>query len=131
MDRLVAMQAFVAVAEAGGFALAARRLGIAAPAVTKRIAQLEAHLGVRLLARTTRSVRLTDEGALYLTACTRILAEVAEAEAATPLPRRPHHPLIRLAPARPMTSMRRCWRCSTASSPKSMQLQRFTGSCST
>ena len=82
MDRLAAMQAFVAVAEAGGFALAARRLGLAASVVTKRIAQLAAHLGVRLLARTTRSVRLTEEGAIYLAPCTRILAEVTEADAA-------------------------------------------------
>ncbi len=82
MDRLATMQAFVAVAEAGGFAPAARRLGIAASVMTKRIAQLEAHLGVRLLARTTRSVRLTEEGAAYLAPCTRILAEVMEADAA-------------------------------------------------
>ncbi|MFO1154656.1 MAG: LysR family transcriptional regulator [Rhodospirillales bacterium] len=82
MDRFAAMQAFVAVAEAGGFAPAARRLGIVPSVVTKRIGQLETWLGVRLLARTTRNVRLTEEGALYLASCTRILAEMADAEAA-------------------------------------------------
>ena len=82
MDRFAAMQVFVAVAEAGGFAPAARRLGIVPSVVTKRIGQLETHLGVRLLARTTRTVRLTEEGALYLASCTRILSELAEAEAA-------------------------------------------------
>ena len=82
MDRFADMQAFVAVAEAGGFAPAARRLNVAASVVTKRIAQLETRLGVRVFARTTRSVRLTEEGALYLAPCTRILAELAEADAA-------------------------------------------------
>src|SRR5580698_4502214 len=80
MDRLDAMQAFVAVADLHGFAPAARRLGLSPSGVTRLIAALEDRLGVRLLQRTTRSVRLTDAGARYLERARRIVAEVEEAE---------------------------------------------------
>jgi len=82
MDRIDAMHAFVAVADLGGFAPAARKLGLSAPAVTRLIAALEDRLGARLLQRTTRSVALTDAGARYLERARRILADVEEAEAA-------------------------------------------------
>ncbi len=82
MDRLEAMGVFVAVAELGGFAPAARRLKLSAPSVTRLIAGLEDRLGTRLLQRTTRSVALTDAGARYLERARRILADVAEAEGA-------------------------------------------------
>ncbi len=81
MDRLEAMQAFVAVAEAGGFAAAARRLGLSPPAVTRAVAAIEERIGTRLLQRTTRVVRLTEAGAHYLADCKRILTEIEEAEA--------------------------------------------------
>lgn len=81
MDRLDAMQAFVAVVDAGGFAAASRRLGLSPPAVTRAIAALEARVGARLLHRTTRSVRLTDAGRRYVADARRILAELADAEA--------------------------------------------------
>ena len=80
MDRLEAMTAFVTVAELRGFAPAARKLGMSPPAVTRFVAALETHLGLRLLQRTTRSVTLTDGGARYLESARRILAAVAEAE---------------------------------------------------
>jgi DNA-binding transcriptional LysR family regulator len=80
MDRLSAMQAFVAVAELQGFAPAARKLAVSASAVTRMVAALEERLGVRLLQRTTRSVTLTDAGARYLDRARRILAEIDEAE---------------------------------------------------
>ncbi len=80
MDRFAAMAVFVAVAEAGGFAPAARRLHISPPAVTRGVADLEARLGCRLLHRTTRAMRLTEAGTRYLTDCRRILAEVEEAD---------------------------------------------------
>jgi DNA-binding transcriptional LysR family regulator len=80
MDRLSAMQAFVAVAELEGFAPAARKLSVSASAVTRMVAALEERLGVRLLQRTTRSVTLTDAGARYLDRARRILAEIDEAE---------------------------------------------------
>jgi DNA-binding transcriptional LysR family regulator len=80
MDRIDAMQAFVAVADLRGFAPAARKLGLSPPAVTRLIAALEERLGARLLQRTTRSVALTDAGARYLERARRILADVEEAE---------------------------------------------------
>ncbi len=76
------MRLFTAVADAGGFALAARRLGLSPPAVTRAIAALEARIATRLLHRTTRAVRLTDAGERFLVDCRRILAEVEDAEAA-------------------------------------------------
>jgi DNA-binding transcriptional LysR family regulator len=80
MDRIDAMQAFVAVADLRGFAPAARKLGLSPSGVTRLIAALEERLGVRLLQRTTRSVTLTDVGARYLARARRILADVEEAE---------------------------------------------------
>jgi DNA-binding transcriptional LysR family regulator len=80
MDRIDAMQAFVAVADLQGFAPAARKLGLSPSGVTRLIAALEDHLGARLLQRTTRSVTLTDVGARYLERIRRILADVEETE---------------------------------------------------
>ena len=80
MDRLDAMQAFVAVADLRGFAPAARKLGLSPSGVTRLIAALEDRLGARLLQRTTRSVTLTDVGARYLERIRPILADVEEAE---------------------------------------------------
>jgi DNA-binding transcriptional LysR family regulator len=80
MDRIDAMQAFVAVADLRGFAPAARKLGLSPSGVTRLIAALEDRLGARLLQRTTRSVALTDVGSRYLERARRILADVEEAE---------------------------------------------------
>jgi DNA-binding transcriptional LysR family regulator len=82
MDRLQAMAVFARVAELGGLAAAGRALGLSPPAVTRAVAGLEAHLGARLLTRTTRRVRLTEAGSRYLADVRRILLEIAEAEAA-------------------------------------------------
>jgi DNA-binding transcriptional LysR family regulator len=82
MDRIDAMQAFVAVAELRGFAPAARKLKLSPSAMTRLIAALENRLGARLLQRTTRSVTLTDAGARYLERAKRILADIDEAERA-------------------------------------------------
>lgn len=82
MDRLDAMVVFVAVAERRSFAGAARHLRRTPSAVTRSVAALEDLLGARLLHRTTRSVSLTDPGARYLERARRILADLAEAEAA-------------------------------------------------
>jgi DNA-binding transcriptional LysR family regulator len=76
------MTVFVAVAEAEGFAAAARRLRMSPPAVTRAVATLEERLGVRLLTRTTRLVRTTDAGARYLEDARRILLEADEADEA-------------------------------------------------
>jgi DNA-binding transcriptional LysR family regulator len=80
MDRLDAMQAFVAVADLRGFAPAARKLGLSPSAVTRLVAALEDRLGARLLQRTTRSVTLTDTGTRYLERIRRVLSDVEEAE---------------------------------------------------
>lgn len=80
MDRLQAMNAFVGVADAGGFAAAARRLGLSPPSVTRAVAELETRLGAKLLHRTTRSTTLTEAGARYLADCRRLLAEIADVE---------------------------------------------------
>lgn len=81
MDHLDTLKVFVAVAEAQGFAPAARRLQLSAPAVTRAIAALEQRLGAQLLQRSTRSVRLTDIGERFLGDCRRILVDLDEAEA--------------------------------------------------
>jgi DNA-binding transcriptional LysR family regulator len=80
MDRFQLMSVFVAVAEQEGFAAGARRLGMSPPAVTRAVAVLEEHLGVKLLDRTTRYVRATDDGLRYLEEARRILADVEAAE---------------------------------------------------
>ena len=82
MDRIDAMQAFVAVADLQGFAPAARKLGLSPSGVTRLVAALEDRLGARLLQRTTRSVTLTDVGSRYLERARRILGDVEEAEGA-------------------------------------------------
>lgn len=80
MDRFHLVNVFVAVVDAQGFAGAARKLAISPPAVTRAVNELEAHLGMRLLTRTTRTVRVTDAGERYAQDCRRILAELAEAD---------------------------------------------------
>lgn len=82
MDRFQAMMVFAKVAEAGGFAGAARQLNMSPPSVTRVIPTLEESLGTRLLHRTTRSMMLTEVGERYLEDCRRILAELQQAEAA-------------------------------------------------
>lgn len=80
MDRFHLIKVFVAVVDAEGFAGAARQLNLSPPAVTRAIAELESHLGVRLFTRTTRVVRVTEPGARYVEDCRRILAEMEEAD---------------------------------------------------
>jgi DNA-binding transcriptional LysR family regulator len=80
MDKLYLMNVFVGVAEEESFAAGARRLGMSPPAVTRCIATLETGLGVKLLDRTTRYVRVTEAGQRYLEDARRIIAEVAEAD---------------------------------------------------
>lgn len=80
MDRLHAMEVFVRVAEAGSFTAAADHLGLARSAVTRQIAALEAHLGVKLIARSTRSLKLTSAGLAYLERSREILDLVGVAE---------------------------------------------------
>jgi DNA-binding transcriptional LysR family regulator len=81
MDRLLAMRAFTRVVEDGSFSRAAERLGLSTTSVSRLLGELEAHLGTRLLHRTTRRLSLTDVGRSYLERCIAILDEVEAAEA--------------------------------------------------
>ncbi len=74
------LEFFVLLARHGSLAAAARALDLTPPAATKRLSQLEARLGVRLVNRTTRHISLTSEGETYLHHATRILAEIREME---------------------------------------------------
>jgi DNA-binding transcriptional LysR family regulator len=80
VDRLEAMSILVAAVEAGSLSGAGRKLGAPLPTISRKVSDLEAHLGTRLLVRTTRSLSLTDAGADYVAACRRILDEVEAAE---------------------------------------------------
>lgn len=79
-DRLNGISVFVTAVEAGSFALAASRLHLSRSAVGKTIARLEQRLAVRLFHRTTRSLSLTDDGALFYERCLRALEEIRTAE---------------------------------------------------
>lgn len=81
MDQLKAMRAFARVIDEGGFAAAARAMDIAPAVITRLVADLETHLGARLLNRTTRRIALTEVGEAFLERARRILGEVEEAEA--------------------------------------------------
>lgn len=81
MDQLLAMRTFEKVASEGGFAAAARALDVSPPVVTRLVAELELHLGTRLLHRTTRRVALTDAGSAYLDRVRQILQDIEEADA--------------------------------------------------
>lgn len=79
MDRLLTMRVFQSVADEGGFAAAARKLDMSPAGVTRLIADLEDHLGARLLQRTTRRVSLTEAGEAYLARVRQILSDVDDA----------------------------------------------------
>ncbi len=80
MDKLKAMAVFVAIVDQGGLSKAAEHIGRSPAAVVRTLAELEAHLGVRLMNRTTRRISLTDDGREYLLHCRKILSDVEAAE---------------------------------------------------
>lgn len=82
MDRLTAMKAFASVVEAGSFVRGAERLGASTSSTSRLIADLETHLGARLLNRTTRKLSLTETGQAYYERCVQLLADLDEAESA-------------------------------------------------
>lgn len=82
MDRLEAMSMLLLVVEKGSFTAAAKSLRVPLPTLSRRIAELEAHLGARLLQRSTRKLVTTDAGAAYIDAARRIVEAVGEAERA-------------------------------------------------
>ena len=81
-DSLGEMAVFSRVVATGSLSAAARELGLSPAIVSRRLAALEARLGVRLINRTTRSLHLTDEGATYYDTCARLLSEIEEADSA-------------------------------------------------
>jgi len=83
MDRFENMGTFIRVVEAGSISGAADRLGVAKSAVSRRLKELEEHLGVELFHRTTRQMNLTDNGRAFYHQCVRILEDVLEAELTT------------------------------------------------
>lgn len=81
MDRFLALRSFAEVVDAGSFVAAADRLGLSKAAVSRHVAELESHLGVRLLHRTTRKLSLTEEGEVFHARARQLLSDMAEAEA--------------------------------------------------
>jgi DNA-binding transcriptional LysR family regulator len=81
MESLTAISAFVHAAEQKNYVMAARIIGASPSAIGKAVARLEANLGVRLFHRTTRSMSLTEEGAVFYERCKRILVDLKDAEA--------------------------------------------------
>ncbi|MEX3969670.1 LysR family transcriptional regulator [Paraburkholderia caribensis] len=81
MDRLFAMKVFVRVVETSSFSRAAQALNLPAPTVSRLVQSLEAHLGARLLSRTTRSVKATDDGLSYYERCVQVLNEIEDMDA--------------------------------------------------
>ena len=82
MDRLESMSTLVAAVEAGSLSAASRKLGMPLATVSRKVSELEAHLGTRLVTRTSRHLSLTDAGRSYVAACKRILDDISEAERA-------------------------------------------------
>jgi DNA-binding transcriptional LysR family regulator len=82
VNKLSAMQTFVAILDHGSLTAAAEALGKALPTVVRSLATLEEDLGVRLLHRTTRRMSLTEEGRIYVERCRQILADIEQAEQA-------------------------------------------------
>lgn len=80
MDRLEAMSVFAAIVDEGSLSAAGRRLDVPLATVSRKLADLEAHLKTRLITRSTRRLVLTDAGRDYLAACRQILEQVEEAE---------------------------------------------------
>jgi DNA-binding transcriptional LysR family regulator len=80
MDRLDAMRILLRVVDRGGFSAASRDLGMPLATVSRKVNELEAHLGTRLLFRSTRKIALTDPGAVYIASARRLLEEIDEME---------------------------------------------------
>jgi DNA-binding transcriptional LysR family regulator len=97
MDRLDSMRIYLRIAELGSFAAVARQMDVARSVITRQVAALEAHLGVKLIARSTRSLMLTSAGSAYLERCREILDLVEAAEAGLADERQEPRGLIRLS----------------------------------
>lgn len=125
MDRLDAMKVFVLAVDEGSLAAAGRELGRSPAAVSRAIAFLEERVGVELLHRTTRSIKLSEEGERYLAICRRVLTELEEADDVAAGPRTaPRGLLTMTAPV-----VRARWCCDRSSMRFSTPIQRCRQSC--
>ena len=97
MNRFAEIEAFVAVIETGSFSAAAERQGVAISAVSRRVDEMEARLGVSLTERSTRGVKATERGREYYTHCLRLLFDLSEADNAVSGEEGPIKGLIRVA----------------------------------
>src|ERR1700749_3562616 len=94
MDSLGSLNAFVQAAKARSFTVAGRQLGLSSSAIGKAVARMEERLGVRLFHRSTRTITLTAEGAVFLERCRRIFSEIEGAGLEWPqTPEAPRAPL--------------------------------------
>ena len=82
MDQLDAMRVFLALADAGSFSAAARQLGVPVASVSRKLQALEAHLGAKLVSRTTRKMALTEAGRRYVATSERIVSDIEASDAA-------------------------------------------------
>src|SRR5215469_16330065 len=82
MDRFEAMRTLIAAVDGGSLSAASRSLGVPLPTVSRRVSDLEAHLGTQLLVRTSRKLILTDAGTAFVASSRRVLEELGEAERA-------------------------------------------------
>ena len=96
-DTFNELAVFAKVVARGSLSAAARELGLSPAMVSRRLAALEARLGVRLLNRTTRSLHLTEEGAVYHESCARVLAEIEHANASLSAGRQAPQGILRVA----------------------------------
>jgi DNA-binding transcriptional LysR family regulator len=80
MDRLESMAVIVAIADTGSLSAASRKLGTPVPTVSRKLSELEAHLNVELIQRSSRRIVLTDAGRAYIEACKRIIEQIEDAE---------------------------------------------------
>src|SRR5258707_2589358 len=80
MDRIDAMKVFIAALDEGGLRKAGRKLGRSPAAISRALAFLEAHVGVTLLHRTTRSFKLSEAGERYAIVCRRVITNLEEAD---------------------------------------------------
>lgn len=128
MDRFQAMQAFTRIVELGAFGKAADSLELPRASVTQAIQQLEAHLGVQLLQRTTRQVSLTLDGQAYYERCVRLLAGLEEAESC--FPRVLNNPRRRCGSSSAPSRFRRSMASSGTSSRRSASMRESCSICS-
>lgn len=96
-DSLAEMSIFSRVVASGSLSAAARELNLSPAIISRRLAALEARLGVRLINRTTRSLHLTEEGATYYDTCVRLLSEIEEADSAVSAGRAEPQGALRIA----------------------------------